>query len=297
MAALRGGLHPELRVWRSGVPMTCSCILASRSRALRVLWPQAKSSYPCSRVKQQSASLAAVFPFQSFSASARETRRSFTFLSSCPNAAPAGHGVIGEGPRVASLPLGKLCSLRLPFCFYSIAHSPGAPLKVQASFPARSASPDTPEVEGKRDPEGAPPPVKSGGAEGGPPTAVRVEFDVSGLPGTENARDGLMALIFTCCKCNTRAAKKFSKQQQQELVNSPASPAAAAAAAAVAACAVGWCFHLVADRLKWFGDEASDVESILAAKGEAVLRSLAEAHYLDVEGMDSAVLSQGHPVS
>lgn len=32
--------------------------------------------------------------------------------------------------------------------------------------------------------------------------------------------------------------------------------------------------HLVADRLKWFGDEESDVETILAAKGEKVLRSL-----------------------
>ena len=32
--------------------------------------------------------------------------------------------------------------------------------------------------------------------------------------------------------------------------------------------------HLVADRLKWFGDEESDVESILAAKGEKVIKSL-----------------------
>ena len=31
---------------------------------------------------------------------------------------------------------------------------------------------------------------------------------------------------------------------------------------------------MVADRLKWFGDEESDVESILAAKGETVIRSL-----------------------
>lgn len=35
--------------------------------------------------------------------------------------------------------------------------------------------------------------------------------DLSKVPGTEVATDGVMALIFTCKRCNTRTAKKFSK--------------------------------------------------------------------------------------
>lgn len=38
-----------------------------------------------------------------------------------------------------------------------------------------------------------------------------VRVDLSRIPGTENAKDGLMTLVFTCCKCNRRSAKKFSK--------------------------------------------------------------------------------------
>ena len=41
-----------------------------------------------------------------------------------------------------------------------------------------------------------------------------VRFDLSRIPGTENARDGHMTLVFTCCKCNKRSAKKFSKVRQ-----------------------------------------------------------------------------------
>ncbi|KAL8450837.1 hypothetical protein Emed_002294 [Eimeria media] len=211
MAAFRGGLHSDFRVFRSFFPVTSARSMASRSRALRAPWPPARSSNTCSRVRQ-SASVAASIPFESISASAKEGSRSLTLLSSCQHAAPAGSAVTGEGPSVALLPLSKLHALRLPFCLYSISHSPDAPLKLHASFPAHADSRNTPEGEGGGPPEGAPPPAKSGAAEGGAHTAVRVEFDVSRLPGTENARDGLMALIFTCCKCNTRAAKKFSKR-------------------------------------------------------------------------------------
>ncbi|CDJ48904.1 hypothetical protein, conserved [Eimeria brunetti] len=49
----------------------------------------------------------------------------------------------------------------------------------------------------------------------GPPGEMtgtpKIHFDLSRVPGTKNARDGYLTLIFTCCKCNTRSAKKFSK--------------------------------------------------------------------------------------
>ncbi|CDJ62176.1 Zf-DNL-domain-containing protein, related [Eimeria necatrix] len=88
-----------------------------------------------------------------------------------------------------------------------------------------------------------------------------VRVNLSRIPGTENAKDGLMTLVFTCCKCNRRSAKKFSKVAYTQGV-------------VIVRCPGCSNLHLVADRLKWFGDEESDVETILAAKGEKVLRSL-----------------------
>ncbi|KAL8270897.1 hypothetical protein Esti_005191 [Eimeria stiedai] len=249
-----------------------------RSRALRASWPPTSCGDTYGRVRE-SASLAA--PVGSDSAAAPASKRSWsrTPLSSCTRAAPAGQPVQGEGPTVAALPLSKLYALRVPFVLYSISNSRDAPSKFQASFSAQAASPDTPEVEG----EGAPLPGKSVEA-GGSPTRVRVQFDLSGIPGTENARGGLMALLFTCCKCNTRSAKKFSKVAYYKGV-------------VIVRCPCCKSLHLVADRLNWFGDETSDIETILAAKGEAVLRSLTEAHCLDVEGMNTAAVNQAPPAS
>ena len=71
----------------------------------------------------------------------------------------------------------------------SSSSSRKGPLEASSPVPA-DAGPDEPE---------------------GPPAGVSATFDLSRIPGTENARDGLFALVFTCCKCNTRSAKKFSK--------------------------------------------------------------------------------------
>lgn len=101
-----------------------------------------------------------------------------------------------------------------------------------------------------------------------------ITFDVSRVPGTEKAPDGFLTLIFTCCKCSTRSAKKFSKVAYHNGV-------------VIVRCPGCKNLHLVADRLKWFGEEESDVETILAAKGERVLKSLTEAHLLDIEGMEA----------
>lgn len=51
--------------------------------------------------------------------------------------------------------------------------------------------------------------------------------------------------------------------------------------------------HLVADRLKWFGEEESDVETILAAKGEKVLRTLTGKQKLRIR-VPNEVLSRAH---
>ncbi|CDI76295.1 hypothetical protein, conserved [Eimeria acervulina] len=112
--------------------------------------------------------------------------------------------------------------------------------------------------------------------------APEVRFDLSRIPGTENARDGHMTLVFTCCKCNKRSAKKFSKVAYTQGV-------------VIVQCPGCSNLHLVADRLKWFGEEESDVETILAAKGEKVLRTLTASHLLDIEGLDCRAQASDPP--
>ncbi|KAL8437620.1 hypothetical protein ACSSS7_000826 [Eimeria intestinalis] len=301
MAAVGAGSCQGFRVWCHSFESlsTAHSSLVRRLRAWNGSWRQMTSSNSCFPV-QHSASLAASLGSKSSSgASAKEGSRSLTYLSSFAHAAPGWQAIREEVSDVGSLPLGKLRALRNPFCVYSIARSPDAFVEPQNPLPAHTGSPRSPEVEERAgSPEGpveeseaspggggalqrGPPLVTKSVEEEGPPVPVHVEFDVSKLPGTENARDGLMALIFTCCKCNTRAAKKFSKVAYYNGVVIVRCPCCKSP-----------------DRLKWFGDETSDIESILAVKGEAVVRSLTEAHRLDIEGMNTAAAAtQARPSS
>ncbi|CDJ36077.1 uncharacterized protein EMH_0031240 [Eimeria mitis] len=139
-----------------------------------------------------------------------------------------------------------------PSSFPRYPHSQG-PLRRLLTTAPPSAPPSVPAAAGA--PEGSEEP------QGEPTGAPEVRFDLSRIPGTEKARDGFLTLVFTCCKCNKRSAKKFSKVAYTQGV-------------VIVRCPGCKNLHLVADRLKWFGEEESDVETILAAKGEKVLRTL-----------------------
>jgi protein import protein ZIM17 len=69
-------------------------------------------------------------------------------------------------------------------------------------------------------------------------------------------------MVFTCSKCNTRAAKAFSKQSYEHgvvIVDCPGCQAK----------------HLIADNLGWFGRKGT-VEEFAAQRGNTVLRRLAD---------------------
>lgn len=77
------------------------------------------------------------------------------------------------------------------------------------------------------------------------------------VPGT-GARGAALHMVFTCARCGTRAAKAFTKHAYEHGV-------------VVVTCPGCQGRHVIADNLGWFGEE-KNVEEILRAKGEAVVR-------------------------
>lgn len=67
------------------------------------------------------------------------------------------------------------------------------------------------------------------------------------------------ALAYTCGVCSTRSVKKISKRAYHHGV-------------VIITCPGCGHHHLIADHLKWFGDEATDIEKIMREKGEEFVR-------------------------
>ena len=78
------------------------------------------------------------------------------------------------------------------------------------------------------------------------------------IPGSKTTSD-VMIIVFTCKVCNTRAARKMSKEAYNHGV-------------VLIRCPGCNNLHLIADHLGYFDDNSTNVEQILAQKGEKVTR-------------------------
>ncbi|KAI8466525.1 MAG: DNL zinc finger-domain-containing protein [Monoraphidium minutum] len=81
------------------------------------------------------------------------------------------------------------------------------------------------------------------------------------LGGAAHPRDKNMAMVFTCKKCDTRAAKAFSRHSYENGI-------------VIVRCPGCQSMHLVADNLGWFehGEKGFRIEDFLRSRGERVLR-------------------------
>lgn len=79
------------------------------------------------------------------------------------------------------------------------------------------------------------------------------------LPGVKHHTSGLLAMFFTCNKCNTRSGKTFSKDSYQKGV-------------VLIRCDGCDSLHLVADNLGWFRDNPVNIEQIMVEKNQNVTR-------------------------
>uniref|UniRef100_M4BMD9 DNL-type domain-containing protein n=1 Tax=Hyaloperonospora arabidopsidis (strain Emoy2) TaxID=559515 RepID=M4BMD9_HYAAE len=95
--------------------------------------------------------------------------------------------------------------------------------------------------------------------------------DWSGAPGIETSGEKLV-MVYTCSVCETRSAKTISKHAYYKGV-------------VLIRCPGCENLHLVADRLGWFEDDGTDVESLLAQKGEKV-RFVTEENVLELTEND-----------
>ncbi|KAK8806026.1 hypothetical protein WA171_007112 [Blastocystis sp. BT1] len=90
------------------------------------------------------------------------------------------------------------------------------------------------------------------------PKDARNNEVLKSIPGSKTTSD-VMIIVFTCKVCNTRAARKMSKEAYNHGV-------------VLIRCPGCNNLHLIADHLGYFDDNSTNVEQILAQKGEKVTR-------------------------
>ncbi len=88
------------------------------------------------------------------------------------------------------------------------------------------------------------------------PYVITADSGLGKIPGTKRGGEkGLMAILFTCKVCETRAAKTFTKMAYESGV-------------VLVKCPGCGNHHLIADRLGWFQDGSWDVTSIARKAGD-----------------------------
>ncbi|KAK8832671.1 hypothetical protein WA577_004066 [Blastocystis sp. JDR] len=90
------------------------------------------------------------------------------------------------------------------------------------------------------------------------PRDARENEVLPSIPGAKTTND-VMIIVFTCRVCNTRAARKISKEAYNHGV-------------VLIRCPGCNNLHLIADHLGYFDDNSTNIEQILAQKGEKVTR-------------------------
>ena len=83
--------------------------------------------------------------------------------------------------------------------------------------------------------------------------------EVMKLPGVKHHQSGLLAMFFTCNKCDTRAGKTFSKDSYTKGV-------------VLIRCDGCDNLHLVSDNLGWFRDSPVNIEQIMKEQNSSVRR-------------------------
>jgi mitochondrial protein import protein ZIM17 len=89
--------------------------------------------------------------------------------------------------------------------------------------------------------------------------------------------------VFTCTECNTRAVKGFSRLAYEKGV-------------VLVTCPGCQNRHLIADNLGWFNKAATNIETILAAKGEEVQKLSAEGR-LSMEALLGCTAPVSNPLA
>lgn len=82
--------------------------------------------------------------------------------------------------------------------------------------------------------------------------------------------EGNLMMTFTCGQCEKRDTKTFSKHSYERGV-------------VLIKCGGCKAHHLIADNLGWFDDEAVNIETIMAEKGETVTHMVGEDGTLEVQ--------------
>ena len=88
-------------------------------------------------------------------------------------------------------------------------------------------------------------------------------FDADKIKGNTSDERGILMMAFTCTVCDTKQAKTFSRHSYEKGV-------------VLLRCEGCEKLHLIADNMEWFKDGGTNIEKIMAEKGEQVQTNIIE---------------------